>query len=190
MVQAKHGGGKPSAELLADPGLARQVRRKALELVGRAGFGPGNVEDLEQEMWLDLVRAMRRYDPAQGRVQAYASGVLEIAARRLVRERVGNGRLRTVSQSIPVHDGDGGITDLGSVLTREAPQDIEQADLAIDMEAVMNRLPPDLRAVCGKLKEKCPAQAARELGLSLWHFQRKVDRIRRIFEAAGLGDCP
>ena len=46
-----------------DEYAVRIIKHKARQLVGRAGFTESDREDLEQEMMLDLLRRLPKFDP-------------------------------------------------------------------------------------------------------------------------------
>jgi RNA polymerase sigma-70 factor (ECF subfamily) len=150
------------------------IRRKIKQLVGRAGFTRQDREDLEQELMLRLLQSLHRFDPDQGHQNVFVTTVIERAFAMIVRERLAKKR-------------DGGVVrSLDDEPVDSLPSDQEAFDLASDLADILARLPDDLRALAERLKSQSVSQAARDLGVPRTTLQRQVQRLRQIFEDAGL----
>lgn len=66
--------------------------------------------------------------------------------------------------------------------------DPARAELALDVAAVVAGLPEDLRDLAGRLMTQSLSEAARDLGVVRSSLQRRIGRIRRLFEDAGLDE--
>jgi DNA-directed RNA polymerase specialized sigma24 family protein len=165
-------------EFPAGPVARELVRHKAIAMTRRAGLPPGDRADLEQELLVRLVAAMRGYDPARGRPNTFAAAVVDRAAAGIAREAAaskrGGGQPRPASLDDP------------STPHPAAPADPDRADLALDVADVLKRLPDDLRALADRLSDLSAAEAARDAGVARSTFLRRVTRLRRHFEDAGL----
>jgi len=170
-----------------------RAERLARYVAGMPGFRESDLDDIRQELLLGLVERMPCYDPARAGRGTYVRRVLWGRVCRLLRGRYcpkGSflSRLRRLpSDSDEPHDENVKAPSQDDLkVWREQPSEPDQVLVSLTIAQVVDRLPPELRALCEKLPEMSPADAARELGLSLWKLQRRMDRIRRIFRAAGL----
>ena len=74
-------------EPIIDQFTARLIRRKAHQLVGRAGFTRSDREDIEQELRLKILKHFSSYDPQQGHRHAFVTAVVERHAANLLRNK-------------------------------------------------------------------------------------------------------
>jgi RNA polymerase sigma-70 factor (ECF subfamily) len=159
------------------------IRRKARQMVGRAGIKEQDHEDLVQELMLRLLRSLRLFDAAQADRKSFVTAVVERNAAKILRDRRAKKR-------------NGGRVESLDVLLEnldEEPPDLavddhaaEQADLAIDVADLLARLPAELRDLAERLKTQTLSQVARDMGIPRSTLQRRVSRLRRHFEEAGL----
>jgi RNA polymerase sigma-70 factor (ECF subfamily) len=162
---------------LLDPAARGLVRRKARQLVGKAGLTHRDRRDVEQELSLRLLYALEAFDPRRGPPGPFAARVLDRLGAKLLRERRatkrGLGRVASWIGALDVADPAG-----------EAR--CERVGMAADVEAVLASLPPDLRDLARRLGCEPLAAVARELGVPRTTLQGHVRRIRQRFEDAGL----
>jgi RNA polymerase sigma factor (sigma-70 family) len=154
-----------------------------LLLVSRAGFTSQDREDLEQELILRLLQSLHLFDPGQAHRNVFVTTVIERAVAMILRERLAKKRDSGVVRSF-----DQGQTKAGTSPepVDPRPSDQEAFDLASDLAEVLARLPDDLRALAERLKSQSVSQAARDLGVPRTTLQRRVERLRKTFEDAGL----
>ena len=60
-----------------DPYAVEIIRLKARQLVGQAGFTASDRDDLEQELILDLLRRLPKYDPSRAKRNTFIARVVE-----------------------------------------------------------------------------------------------------------------
>ena len=60
-----------------DPYAAGLIRFKARQLVGQAGFTASDREDIEQELILDLLRRLPKYNPKRAQLNTFIARVVE-----------------------------------------------------------------------------------------------------------------
>jgi RNA polymerase sigma-70 factor (ECF subfamily) len=156
------------------------IRRKARQLARHAGPHHHDPEDVEQELTLRLLRAMPRYDPARGHVHAFVTAVVERAAAGLLRrcraKKRGAGPVRSLDAPAAAEPTDRG----------DAGRAADRVGLAADLAAVLAELPADLRGLAERLTRQTLSEVARQDGVPRSTLQRRVDRLRRRFEDAGL----
>ncbi|VTU02519.1 rna polymerase sigma70 : RNA polymerase sigma factor, sigma-70 family OS=Desulfovibrio alaskensis (strain G20) GN=Dde_0900 PE=4 SV=1: Sigma70_r2 [Gemmataceae bacterium] len=171
-----HATGGPAAAP-TDPAVAALIRRKARRLVGRAGLGPQDAADLEQELHARLLAQRHRFDPARGTWAAFAHRLVDRCAANLVRDRRaakrGRGRARPLTADVPApapaDSGDGGADELAAAVAR-----------------AVAALPPRLRAVAELLLVTHVAGAARALGVSRSTVYARLAEIGARHEFADL----
>jgi RNA polymerase sigma-70 factor (ECF subfamily) len=174
------------------------IRRKANQLIGRAGLTRQDREDLEQELLRLLLQRLSTIDQQRARTSAFLATVIERLASNLLRDRRAakrDGR-RTSSLNVPA-SGEDAPAELVDTITRREQEarrgrhprgDEELAQLASDVAEVLAGLPADLRALAERLMSQSVSQAARELGVARTSLYGDIRRLRRRFERAGLKD--
>jgi RNA polymerase sigma-70 factor (ECF subfamily) len=175
------------------------IRRKAKQIIGRAGITAQDRDDLEQELILGLLKRRRSYDPRRGRSTTFSRLAVAHTLANLLRanaaKKRATGKITSLSQQVTT--GDGVRTELGQTLAegnedkhrgpfRRAPDEV--ADLAQDLAEVVEQLPARLRDLAQRLKIDSLAQVARDLGKPRSTVASWVRELRQRFEKAGLRD--
>ncbi|MBU0640957.1 MAG: hypothetical protein KKB50_19005 [Planctomycetes bacterium] len=127
------------------------IARKARQLAGSAGFTTSDVEDIEQDIRLDVLQRLPRFDPARSNRHTFvAMLVRRCAASILERQRAEkrNRGQRPQSLNAPVRDTDGREVELHQTVDahacRPGPSE-ESRDLIADVRRVVAGLPDHLR---------------------------------------------
>jgi len=177
---------------------AKEIKMAATRLVGHEGFTESDCEDIEQDLALDLLRRMPKYDPARSSHEAFVSGILRNSVRMLIAARKASNRdyrRRACSLNELVPNGEGGNVQFVETLSRDADSrharsrtEYECADLRIDIAQVLEALPPKLRWLCEELKQKTLSQVSKESGLPRSTLYDDIAKIRAQFNRAGLQD--
>ena len=178
--------------VVLDPFTRVCVRRKSQQLVRLAGFTTYDFEDFRQELFLRVIKALPRFDPGRAHHNVFVTVVVERGAAMIVRRRRAGKRDSGPVRSLDTLMAGEGIDSLGP--TAERPRggrrlgrvEEERSDLAIDVGAVVATLSADLLALSERLKVQSLSQVAREMGVPRSTLQRRVERLRRCFEGAGL----
>lgn len=63
------------------------VNIKAAELVGKAGFTADDFEDIRQDMLLDLLERLAKYDPSKSSFKLFVTCVIDRKGQNLIRYR-------------------------------------------------------------------------------------------------------
>ena len=161
-----------------DPAVRRMIAAKAGRLVGRYGLRPQDRADIEQDLAARLVSRRADYDPARGTPEAFAAMVLGQAVANLVRDR---------------HAGKRAPPPLPPAAADDAPDpaaagDARRRDLALDVAAVLARLPADLRVLAEALQGASVSEEARRSGTPRTSLYGPLAELRAAFERADLGD--
>lgn len=162
-------------------GFARAIiRRKALLIARCDGFTEKDLEDIEQELRLFLVKSLDQYDPGQGHINVFMTTVIERAKAMMVRDRWRKKRNST------------GICSIHSLSSKRhfaRPNlSADRFDLEQDLSDVLASLPAELRDLAERLQQQTIAQAAREMNVPRGTLMRRIEQLRRHFENAGLRD--
>jgi RNA polymerase sigma factor (sigma-70 family) len=161
-----------------DPIIAGLVREKARRLTGRSRLSAHDREDLIQDCYAELQRKLPAFDPAKASLQAFVVRVLRRFLSNRIRHRFAAKRdpRRVSHRDAPA--GAAGTTGLDAL----ASCDGEDADLRLDVEAILQRLPPALRDLAEALKSLSVAAIAREAGLPRTTVQSRLRALRVHFE--------
>jgi RNA polymerase sigma-70 factor (ECF subfamily) len=184
-----------------DPTLLAIVGATAARLAGTYGFSPADRDDIRQELLLDCVIRLTKFDFAKSsrstfvhRIVRHRIATLVDAQRaacrdyRRCRESLDDPAHADASESRPLREtlsADG--CEAGNSRSSRSPWD--HTELQIDVAKVIATLPADLAAVAVALKSAGVVQVAHQLGLSRATIHRRIIRVRELFEAVGLGIC-
>jgi len=174
-----------------DPYAARLIRIKARQLIGKAGFTRSDLEDIEQELTLDLLERLPRYDPARASRRTFIARIIDHKVARLLEYRCAarrDPRRMECSLHAPVTGEGGDTAELWATMEGVNPRPTRASDLAMDLETVLNGLPPRIRRICAYSPDWTAQEIADELGVSRRTVQRWKREIRRRCEDGGLGD--
>lgn len=167
----------------------RRIRRKAKQLLGKAGFRQADREDIEQELALRVWGGLRNFDPEVGCSGAFVATVLERAANSLLRLRNshkrGNGhghRPLTIEYEDPEEGAAGDETAL--VLCSTEPSHESIFDLTHDVTVVLDQLPPRLRELAEELKQRSVTEIARRTDVSRSTIYAQIKQLRAAFAGA------
>jgi RNA polymerase sigma-70 factor (ECF subfamily) len=177
---------------------ANVIRYKARQLVGKAGFTESDRDDLEQEMMLDVIARLPKFDPNKATQKTFVARIIERKISKLIRHRTSemrDYRREAFSFNDSIEDGDGGSVDRGDLVSQESVDPsvavnsrtgVDEMAFLHDMEAVLSGLPDHLRRLCEILKTGSVSDAAREMGVPRTTLNDHVRKLRSLFEDAGL----
>jgi len=176
------------------------VNIKATQLVGKAGFTLNDIEDIKQEMILDLLERLAKYDPSKSNFKLFVTCVIDRKGRNLIRHRQmekRDHRREVCSLNDEINIGiDSDPVPRYSLIDQDDP-DIrsgkyrrpaeERNHLRIDIASVLEDLSPELRRAVELLQCMSVTQAAREMGIPRSTFREKhLAQLREFFKAKGL----
>ncbi len=181
-------------------GYARDViRHKARQLIGKYGFTRDDYEDLQQEMMLDLLCRLVKYDPSKAALSTFVARIVDRKISTLIRHQhqgKRDYRRQVCPLDAPADNRDDQGLGLDEVLSQDAFDQevarhsrpaIERLDLSLDLSIVFDELPADLRHLAQRLQTRTVAEIARELGVPRSTlYERGISRLRKIFEDKGL----
>jgi RNA polymerase sigma-70 factor (ECF subfamily) len=162
-----------------DPAIQDLIRIKAARIARSRHVPNADREDIEQALMLDVLRRLPKFDPSKGDREDHLRAVVEHAVSNLIRSgrAAKRGRGRTAPlDSIPVDEPQLGHTD----------EDLAQADLVLDIQELLGRLPAELRRLAKLLQTQTPTEIARALGLSRGTVYARIREIRTLCEKSEL----
>ena len=183
-----------------DPYAVRLIKYKARRLIGQAGFTASDREDIEQELVFDLLRRFPKYNPKRAQLNTFIARVVEHRVATLIEARkagIRDYRRCPFSLNDRFEDADGRSVERVDTFDQEdyllrtgaqsRPSD-ELSALAIDVAAVLETLPPELRELCRRLKAESVTEISRDTGVPRGTIYESIKKLREIFEDAGLKD--
>ena len=186
-----------------DEYAVRIIKFKARQLVGRVGFTESDREDLEQEMMLDLLQRLSKYDPERAQRNTFISRVVDHKIATIIEARkagLRDYRLCRCSLNDQFESGEYEDTfciermetiDQEDYLRRtgrisRSPSELR--DLSIDIRQAIEKLPPELRELCRRLDTDTVTEISRDTGIPRGTIYESIKKLRAIFEDAGLRD--
>lgn len=173
---------------------ARVVRGRASELARRGGFPASDRDELEQRLRVAVLARLDRFDPRRGRLTTFVRRVADGEAAKILRARQAAKRDWRRRETPPVpRVGIGSAWDAVSweaALTQDAhdrrlgrrtPDEGVVNERRMDVESIVERLPPEDRELCRHLMHGGVSQAAAALGVSRAAIYRRLVRLRPHF---------
>ena len=174
------------------------IRYKSGQLAGKAGFRVSDRDDLEQELVFDLWRRLPRYDSARARRNTFIARVVEHKIASLIEAQkaaMRDYRRCRWSLNDRIEEADGRSLEREETIdqddymlrtgTRSRPTE-ELHDLAIDVAALLETLPPELRELCRRLEAETVSEISRATGVPRGTLYESIRKLRKICEEAGL----
>ena len=192
-----------TAELPKDAVLTAYAKSlisfKARELKQKREFRREAREDLEQDLTAYLLSRAHLFDPRRASLSTFADRVIRSGIAMMLRDRRRKKRapdLDTVSLEQTGARSDEDAGSLRNALTEAdllrrlgtAASDPDRAELIAAVIEAVRSLPAEERELCRRIIERFEAPTTRGLGLPSQQLHDALERIRKRFEAAGLGD--
>jgi len=175
--------------------VSRNIRVRAARLA-RSGVIPGmDAEDIEQDLRLDLLKRMARFDASRASFETFAD--------RLIAHRIANlaattaakraeRSMKSLEAPIAPDRADGSLT-LADITPEEAALHapvnlgvVAANSLGQDVARLLHALSPGCRVVAIALGNMTAAEAARALGLHRSSVYARIARIRAVATSLGL----
>jgi len=176
------------------------IKYKARQLVGRVGFTESDRDDLEQELMLDLLRRLPKYNPDRAQRNTFIARVVEHKIATIIESQkagMRDYRLCRCSLNDRFEDEEGGSIERMETIDQEdylrrtgklSRTADELRALTIDVRKAMEQLPPELRRLCQRLETETVTEISRETGIPRGTIYESIKKLRAIFEDAGLRD--
>lgn len=185
-----------------DEYAVRIIKFKARQLVGRVGFTAYDRADLEQEMMLDLLQRLSKYDPERAQRNTFIARVVDHKVATIIEARKAGVRDYRLCCSLDdcfehseyednfciermeIIDQDDYLMRTGKV--SRPPSELR--DLSLDVRQAIEKLPPELRELCRRLDTDTVTEISRDTGIPRGTIYESIKKLRAIFEDAGLRD--
>lgn len=175
------------------------IKRKARQLVGRAGFKKQDLEYLEQELWVRLLQGLESFDPQIGHQKSFVTAVVERSVRKMLRDAQAALRNCGDQQSLEdiiVMSGEEPTRLSNTIGDREQNRRRgrhsrtaeELRLLASDLADVIDSLTEDQQQLAENLKTKTIAGSARELDVPRTTLNYVVRRLEDRFRKTHVDD--
>lgn len=180
------------------PQMVKLIKNRAYHLCTRYGYTPCDRDDLEQDMALHLLAALPRYDPKKSNPQTYADRVIDKWTAATIRGRRAECRdYAAVESSLDEAWADDAdwlmgtrdtVGDMVSADDSAAPTDFaDQIDTRLDIQRVIERLPPELTQMCVALETMSLTEYGIVSGIPRTTLSSRMKRLRRAFVSQGFG---
>lgn len=179
----------------------RIISYRAKRLIGTAGYTPADVEDIEQDLMLDLIERLNKYDAAKAKLTTFIDRIVDHKIANLLAERRAAKRdlsktFTNLDTPFEGHDGEKltllDITGTDDYLERMGFQNKpaqEAQDIQIDLDTAIQRLSDDERQLLDLLQVKTLTEAAHVLGKKRTTLAYHVKRIHKTLKSMGLNDA-
>ena len=170
---------------------ARYIRRKSRQLLGHASLRKSDRPDVEQELKVEVWKAIPNFDPAAGDWKSFVATVVERqAAQLLIRRRAEKRNVNNEIDSLDVlvTDADGVDVPLATQIGREhrsavtgvyALDEFEQMEMRLDIETLLERLTETERRLVLELAECTQEEVAQTCGLSRRTVRGIIEQARK-----------
>lgn len=165
------------------PYLLHQSALRASLLQASFGFAAEEWDDLRQDMALDCLRRLPRFDGSRGSWQGFVRGVVRHHACVLASRQRPRGQFQSLES-----DGLDSSDSAASATACDIPAEdfLPVLEFALDTERVLAGLSDELRSIARDLGEMPVSTIRRKTGLSTAQLNRRIRQIRAAFIAAGL----
>jgi RNA polymerase sigma-70 factor, ECF subfamily len=187
----------PEDWLLNDQ-VSSLIRHVAHALSRSTGFSASDREDIEQEIRIDLLKKVTKFDPSRSSPCTFAARVIQSnkkSMRRAIR-RQKRDATDQVSIDAIMDDGRGGNpTTLAQTIEesdgrrhtgQRMPNATELHQLKLDVAEANINLPAELRQMAALLSHVRPFVAAHVMGVSRRSVAQFMETLRECYEARGL----
>lgn len=175
------------------------IRYKAVQLVGNNGFVEDDRPDLEQEMMIDLLRGLARFDPQKSKKTTFIHRLVEQCIVNLIKANIAKCRdwrqcrvsLNTIiRQQNPIKielidrlDNDGRITNH----TQESREQ-RVKEFRIDLHQTIDQMPTLLRDLFHLCCVYEMAELARKLNIPRITLHDRFNKVKVTLRASGMAD--
>jgi len=178
------------------------IRYKAKWFVGKFGFNQSDVDDFEQQIKVDLIERLPRFDPEKSSLKTFTHRIVNRKVANIIRfhtQEIRDRRCEEGSLDFEIAMAEAGKRILRTNLVNADECDMrmgrrnrtrqDEADLSNDLAHVLESLPENLRVLCERLKTESIAEIAYDMGVprSTFYYQ-VIQPLRLAFESAGLRD--
>ena len=174
-----------------------KIRYQARRLALSRALHPSDLEDLEQELMLDLLRRLPAFDPSKASRNSFIARLVENHAATLIKAALAGKRGAAIpheSLQATIHEEAGDPIALGDTIPAEAglwaPSGRgwdEAIALRHDLAQAIRRLSPRLVSLCGRLATGTVTEVSRATGMSRPAIYDAIAKLRVALTETRLG---
>ena len=178
------------------------IECKTRQLVGKYGFRKRDREDIEQELYLDVLQRLENFDSSKAKLATFIQRVVEHKIADLLRQRCSDKAMAertalSLSMTVEKDRSTGREITLGDCITNEQYDGfvrnrtryrLEEHELAMDVHEVLAKLPERLRTACELLMEgRSVAETGRVMDMKHATFYEQIfEPLRAVFQETNL----
>lgn len=174
------------------------IRHKAKQLIGSAGFTKSDLEDIEQELILDLLQRLPKFDSNKAGYKTFIARVVDHRIARIIEERKAGLRdwrlcITSLNDIVPLGEGVCGerleAYDMDEYLRQigcSSRNSSDRLELSIDIGMFVNSIKPELRTLCERLKTESVTEISRDTGIPRATLYERIQELRDLLEDNGL----
>jgi DNA-directed RNA polymerase specialized sigma24 family protein len=184
-----------SFDVLSDKFTRGIIRRKAGQIVKRAGYSEQDLESIEQALLTKVIEAMPSFDPQIAHRNVFVTTVVERQTGTLIRDGASpfRGQVQSLNVLVPVpgelptdlqYTLEETVSDARLQLARKPVNELN--DLASDLAIAISRLPEQWQRMLELRKTHSLPQVAEIMGVPRSTLRFWISQIAEQFEAEGL----
>jgi DNA-directed RNA polymerase specialized sigma24 family protein len=184
-----------SFDVLSDKFTRGIIRRKAGQIVKRAGYSEQDLESIEQALLTKVIEAMPSFDPQIAHRNVFVTTVVERQTGTLIRDGASpfRGQVQSLNVLVPVpgelptdlqYTLEETVSDARLQLARKPVNELN--DLASDLAIAISRLPEQWQRMLELRKTHSLPQVAEIMGVPRSTLRVWISQIAEQFEAEGL----
>ena len=165
------------------------IRSKARQLIGKEGFTSADGDDLEQDLALDLLRRLEKFDPAKSKRTTFMTRVVEHRIATIIEERRAACRdWRRCRDSLddPFFQDEDEYNSHVKYRLDPRTRTADDIALTIDLDAALASLPAELRDLWNRLLDSNIHRVSKETGISRDTLYARFKRLQAALLAAGI----
>lgn len=174
------------------------IRYKARQLIGKCGFTRDDYEDLRQEMTLDLLLRLPKFDATKAGLNTFVARIIDHKISTIIRHRTQEKRdyRRSCSLDESIENENGASVTRGEMLSQDdhdlhagkhTRPEAERTEMRTVISFSISELPPDLQQLAELLLTRSITQAAEELAVPRSTlYETGIAQLRKTFEDRGL----
>jgi len=176
-----------------DPIIISIISKKARSLIRSRFFCEHHLEELEQELLIDVLIKIEKYQPKQCSFYGFIRAAVDSKGSNLIRTSLCQKNYHIVYMTKSEESYDFLLESIATTASFDGNNRvdlIDQMELGLDVCKVVNQLKPDLRQLCYLLQKMNISEIASFIGISPNSVYKKIRILRTIFAKHGLDfDC-
>lgn len=177
-----------------DPEIVKIVRSVARRAIGKAGLTLSDLPDIEQDLMLTALSALKRLQKDAEYEKAFVSRCVKNKLKSILRKRHCKSKKWfrcCVSLNLAVELDDGGMEELINLIDTDhllcnnscfCADPYRDIDLAGNINSLIKKLPKNLQELCHELKNKSVLELAREKKMTRKLLSWKMRELRKELE--------